>query len=150
MLMMLWLCITVSSPNLDGLSPYELVYGHKAKVAPDLEILVSAPVAGEYRDYVCLLQKQLTVLHTHLQQFRDKQQEMLNKDKELHGFSVGEIVYLHLPGGAVLQAGSRKICCKFIGPLVIYKAISPSQFLIISLTGKIYPQLIEESRMKPG
>ena len=34
----------------------------KAKVAPDLEISVSAPVAGEYRDYVRLLQKQLTVL----------------------------------------------------------------------------------------
>ena len=61
-----------TSPNLDGLSPYELVYGRKAKVAPDLEISVSAPVAGEYRDYVCLLQKQLTVLHKHLQQFRDK------------------------------------------------------------------------------
>ena len=103
------------SPNLDGLSPYELVYGRKAKVAPDLEISVSAPVAGEYCDYVRLLQKQLTVLCTHLQQFRDKRQEMLNKDKELHGFSVGEIVYLHLPSRAILQAGSRKICCKFVG-----------------------------------
>ena len=122
----------------------------KAKVAPDLEILVSAPFAGEYRDYVRLLQKQLTVLQKHLQQFRDKRQEMLNKDKELHGFSVREIVYLHLPSGAILQAGSRKIRCKFVGPLVIYKAISPSQFLIMSLTGEIYPRLIEESRMKPG
>ena len=139
-----------ASPNLDGLSPYELVYGHKAKVARDLEISVSAPVAGEYRDYICLLQKQLTVLRTHLQQFRDKRQAMLNKDKELHGFSVGEIVYLHLPSSAILQAGSRKICCKFVGPLVIYKAISPSQFLIMSLTGEIYPRLIEESRMKPS
>ena len=139
-----------ASPNLDGLSLYELVYGCKAKVAPDLEISVSAPVAGEYRNYVRLLQKQLTVLQKHLQQFCDKRQEMLNKDKELHGFSVGEIVYLHLPSGAILQVGSRKIRCKFVGPLVIYKAISPSQFLIMSLTGEIYPRLIEESRMKPG
>ena len=61
-----------ASPNLDGLSVYKLVYGRKAKVAPDLEISVSAPVAGEYRDYVRLLQKQLTVLRTHLQQFCDK------------------------------------------------------------------------------
>ena len=97
-----------ASPNLDGLSPYELVYGRKANVAPDLEISVSAPVAREYRDYVRSLQKQLTVLRKHLQQFRDKRQEMLNKDKELHGFSVGEIVYLHLPSGAVLQAGLAK------------------------------------------
>ena len=115
-----------------------------------MEISVSAPVAGEYCDYVRLLQKQLTVLQKHLQQFRDKRQEMLNKDKELHGFSIGEIVYLHLPSRAILQVGSRKIRCKFVGPLVIYKAISPSQFLIMSLTGEIYPRLIEESRMKPG
>ena len=85
---------------------------------------VSAPFAGEYRDYVRSLQKQLTVLRKHLQQFRDKRQEMLNKDKELHGFSVGEIVYLHLPSGVVLQAGSRKIRCKFVGPLFIYKALA--------------------------
>ena len=105
-----------ASPNLDGLSPYKLVYGHKSKLAPDLEISISAPVAGEYRDYVGLLQKQLTVLRTYLQQFRDKRQEMLNNDKELHGFSVGEIVYLHLPSGAILQVGSRKIRCKFGWP----------------------------------
>ena len=139
-----------ASPNLDGLSPYELVYGRKAKLAPDLEITISAPVDGEYRDYVRLLQRQLTVLRKHLQQFRDKRQEVLNKDKELHGFSIGEIVYLYLPSGAILQAGSRKIRCKFVGPLVVYKAISPNQFLIMSLTGEIYPRLIEESRMKPG
>ena len=28
-----------ASPNLDGLSPYELVYGRKAKVAPDWKFL---------------------------------------------------------------------------------------------------------------
>ena len=61
-----------ASPNLDSLSLYELVYGHKAKVVPDLEISVSAPAAGEYCNYVRLLQKQLTVLRTHLQQFCDK------------------------------------------------------------------------------
>ena len=51
-----------TSPNLDGLSPYELVYGRKAKVASDLEISISAPVASEYRDYVHSLQKQQMVL----------------------------------------------------------------------------------------
>ena len=63
---------TVFWDRPDGLSLYELVYGRKAKVAPDLEISVSAPVAGEYRDYVHSLQKQLMVLHKHLQQFCDK------------------------------------------------------------------------------
>jgi len=139
-----------ASPNLDGLSPYELVFGRKAKIMPMMEISVDAPAAGTYRQYLRNLQKHLTTVRTKLQEFRDKRQEVMNKDKELHGFTVGEIVYLHLPSGAILRAGSRKIRCKFVGPLVVYKAISPTQFLIMSLTGEIYPRLIEETRMKPG
>ena len=139
-----------ASPNLDGLSPYELVFGRKAKIMPMLEITVDVPNAGTHKQYLSKLQKRLTTMRTRLQQFRDKRQEVLNKDKELHGFTIGEIVYLHQPSSAILRAGSRKIRCKFVGPLVIYKAISPTQFLIMSLTGEIYPRLIEETRMKPG
>ena len=49
-----------------------------------------------------------------------------------------------------MQTGSQKIVCYFVGPLVIYKAIGPNQFLLMSLTGQIYPHLIEETRLKPG
>ena len=52
--------------------------------------------------------------------------------------------------GSVIQTGSRKIACYFVGPLVIYKAIGPNQFLLMFLTGPIYPYLIEETRLKPG
>ena len=37
-----------------------------------------------------------------------------------------------------------------MGPLVIYKAIGPNQFLLMSLDGIFYPKLIEESRLKAG
>ena len=37
-----------------------------------------------------------------------------------------------------------------MGPLVIYKAIGPNQFLLMSLDGIIYPKLIEESRLEAG
>ena len=30
------------------------------------------------------------------------------------------------------------------------KAIGPNEFLLMSLTGQMYPQLIEETRLKPG
>ena len=36
-----------------------------------------------------------------------------------------------------------------MGPLVIYKAIGADQFLLMSLTGQMYPHLIEETRLKP-
>ena len=95
------------------------------------------------------LQRQLTLLHKDIQKFKEARTEMINKDKTSHGFMVGQFVYLYMPSGAILT-GSRKISCKFIGPLVIYKAVSPNQFLLISLLGEVYPRLTEETRMKPA
>ena len=95
------------------------------------------------------LQKQLTFLYKHIQKFEGARTEMVNKDKTAHGFMVGKLVYLHMPSGAILT-GSRKISCKLVGPLVIYKAVSPNQFLLMSLLGEVYPRLIEETRMKPA
>lgn len=53
-----------TTPNLDGLSPFELVFGHKLKICPNLEIKLSAPVSGSYTKYYENLKKRLT----HLQQ----------------------------------------------------------------------------------
>ena len=59
-------------------------------------------------------------------------------------------MYMYQAKDSVIQTGSRKIACYFVGPLVMYKAIGPNQFLLMSLTGQIYSQLIEETRLKPG
>ena len=57
---------------------------------------------------------------------------------------------MYNPSGSQLQTGSRKIQCYFIGPLAIYKFISPNQFLLMSLDGILYPMIVEEARLKPG
>ena len=57
---------------------------------------------------------------------------------------------MYNPSGSQLQTGSRKIQCHFIGPLAIYKCISPNQFLLMSLDGILYPIIVEEARLKPG
>ena len=75
---------------------------------------------------------------------------MFNKNKEYHTYEVGQIVYMYQAKGSIVQTGSQKIACYFVGPLVIYKAIGPNQFLFMSLTGQIYPHLIEETRLKQG
>ena len=49
-----------------------------------------------------------------------------------------------------MQTSSRKLTCKFVGPLVIYKTVSSNQFLLMSLIGEIYPRLIEETRIRPA
>ena len=85
-----------------------------------------------------------------LQKFRSERTDLMNKNKEYHTYEVGQIVYMYQAKGSIVQTGSWKIACYFVGPLVIYKAIGPNQFLLMSLTGQIYPHLIEEMRLKPG
>ena len=50
--------------------------------------------------------------------------------------------------GTIVQSSSRKINTYFVGPLVIFKAIGPNQFLLMSMDGVIYPKLIEESQLE--
>jgi hypothetical protein len=139
-----------STPNLANFSPAEIVLGRKVKIIPELEINPDIQVTKQMNQYVNNLNQRLKYLRDMLQKFRDRRLQITNKDKEFHSYFVGQLVYLYNPGGAFLQTGSRKIKCTFVGPLVIYKAISPTQFILMSLDGMIYPYLVEETRIKPG
>ena len=75
---------------------------------------------------------------------------MLNRNRQQHAFEIGQIVYMYQAIGSMVQTGSRKVAYFFVGPLVIFKAVGPHQFLLMSLDGQIYPHLIEETRLKPG
>ena len=74
----------------------------------------------------------------------------MNRYKTYHSFQVGQLVYMYQAKGTIFHTGSRKIVCYFKVPLVIYRTIGPNQFLLMSLTGQIYPFLVEEARLIPG
>ena len=139
-----------SSPNLNGYSPYELVFGHKMTLSHELEIKVDTVVSGTFKDYYEKLKKNLQYMGERLQKFRSQRLDLLNKDREYQAFEVGQIVYMFQARGSVVETGSRKIRCNYIGPLVIFKAVGPNQFLLMSLDGLVYPHLIEQSRLKAG
>ena len=139
-----------STPNLDSLSPYELVFGHKMKISHELEVKPEIVVSGTFQTYYERLKKNLKYLGERLQKFRSARTDLLNKNRKYHAFEAGQIVYMYQAKGSIVQTGSRKIACYFVGPLVIYKAIGPNQFLLMSLLGQIYPFLVEETRLKPG
>ena len=127
-----------------------MVFGHKATISQELEIRPDVVVSGTFTEYYEQLKKNLKYMRERLQKFRSERTDFLNKNKEYHAYEVGQIVYMYQAKGSIVQTGSRKIACYFVGPLVIYKAIGPNQFLLMSLTGQIYPHLIEETRLKPG
>ena len=139
-----------SSPNLNGYSPYELVFGHKMTLSHKLEIKVDTVVSGTFKEYYEKLKRNLQYMGERLQRFRSQRLDLLNKDREYQAFEVGQIVYMFQARGSVIETGSRKIRCNYIGPLVFFKAVGPNQFLLMSLDGLIYPHLIEQSRLKAG
>ena len=139
-----------SSPNLNGYSPYELVFGHKMTLLHELEIKVDTIVSGTFKDYYEKLKKNLQYMGERLQKFRSQRLDLLNKDREYQAFEVGQIVYMFQARDSVVETGSRKIRCNYIGPLVIFKAVGLNQFLPMSLDGLVYPHLIEQSRLKAG
>ena len=141
---------TYNTPNLDNLSPFELALGRKPILVPRLENTPHVPVTGTFAKAKELHEQKLKYLREKLQKFRDSRLALQNKDKEFHGYTVGQIVYMYHPRGSLLQTASKKIKCEFVGPLAIYKCVSPNQFLLMSLDGYLYPFLVEETRIKPG
>ena len=116
----------------------------------DLELKVDTVVSGIFTDYYEKLKKNLKYMGERLQKFRSQRLDMLNRNRQHHAFEIGQIVYIYQARGSMVQTGIRKVACLFVGPLVIYKAVEPNQFLLMSLDGQIYPHLIEETRLKPG
>ena len=119
-------------------------------ISHELEIKVDTVVSGTFKDYDENLKKNLQYKGEGLQKFRSQRLDLLNKDREYQAFEVGQIVYVYQARGRVVETGSRKIKCNYVGPLVIFKAVAPNQFLLMSLDGLIYPHLFEQKRLKSG
>ena len=116
-----------STPNLNGYSPYELVFGHKMTLSHELELKVDTVVSGTFTDYYEKLKKNLKYMSERLQKFRSQRLDMLNRNRQYHAFEIGQIVYMYQARGSMVQTGSRKIACFFVGPLVI-KSVSSHVF----------------------
>ena len=138
------------TPNLDDHCPFELVFGRRPRIVPILEVIPPVPVTGTFKQAYEILNKKLKYFRQMLIKFRDKRFEVMNRGKEFHGYTSGQIVYLFFPGHSLLTSGKRKFTCQFVGPLAIWKCFSPTQFVLMSLDGVVYPYLVEESRLKPG
>ena len=126
---------TYNTPNLDNMSPFELALGRKLILVPKLECTPHIPATGTFAKAKSILEQKLKYLREKLQKFRDNRLVIQNKDKEFHGYTVGQIVYMYHPRGSMLQTSSKKIKCEFVGPLATYKCVSPNQFLLMSLDG---------------
>ena len=70
-----------STPNLENMSPYELVFGHKASIAVDLEVQINSVVSGNFKDYHEKLKKNPAYMRERLQKFRSMRTDVMNRNK---------------------------------------------------------------------
>ena len=119
-------------------------------MVPRFECKPNIPITGSHAEAHGKLQEKLQYFKKRLEEFRSNRLALMNKDRQHYGFTVRQIVYMYNLSGSQLQTSNRKIQCKFVGPLTIYKCISPNQFLLMSLDGVLYPVIVEEVRLKPG
>ena len=110
-----------ATPNLDGFCPFELVFGRKPRIVPILEVTPPVPVTGTFKDAYDLLNKRLKYFRQMLIKFRDRRFEIMNRDREFHGYTSGQLVYLFCPSNSTLTTNRRKFICQFVGPLAIWK-----------------------------
>ena len=48
---------------------------------------------------------------------RSQRLDMLNRNRQQHAFEIGQIVYMYQGRGSMVQTGSRKVACFFVGRL---------------------------------
>ena len=98
-----------SSPNLNGYSLYELVFGHKMTLCHELEIKVDTVVSRTFKEYYEKLKRNLQYMGERLQKFRSQRLDLLNKDREYQAFEVGQIVYMFQAGAVLLKQAVEKL-----------------------------------------
>ena len=90
-----------ATPNLNGFCPFELVFGRKPRIVPILEISPPVPITGTYQNAFDLLNKKLRYFREMLIKFRDRRFEIMNRDREFHGYTSGQLVYLFYPSNSI-------------------------------------------------
>ena len=92
-----------ATPNLDNLSPFEIAIGRKATLAPKFEYKCRVPITGTHAEAKEKLQEKLAYFRKRLEDFRSNRMAIMNKDRQPHGFTVGQIVYMYNPSGGKLN-----------------------------------------------
>ena len=65
-----------STLNLDNLSPYELLFGRRATISQDLEIMPNIVVSRTFTDYFERVKKNLIYMRDRLQKFRSEEDRL--------------------------------------------------------------------------
>ena len=75
---------------------------------------------------------------------------MINKDRNLFQYNIGDLLYIISLHTSKLRTSSRKVAIKYVGPLAVYKIIDHHNYLLMILDGKILRGLFKYKRINPA
>ena len=139
---------TFNTPDLGNYSPYELTFGRKPRPLLNLESNPNIRISSTFQEYYNSHNKRLKYLPDILLNFKSKQLDMLNKDRENFLYKGGDLFYIISPLTSQLCTASRKVTIKCVGLVVVYKIIDPHNYLLMTLDGKLLRGLFEHKRLK--
>ena len=142
-------CNAFCTPNMDGLSPFEVAMGQEARLIPELET-TNPEVSATHREVFEKLRAKLEFLRNKLQYLREAKIAKENTKRQDHEYQEGDLVYLYQPRGVRIRTGSRKLDAVYVGPLVIDRKHAHNLYSVSSLDGKLHPFVIHVSDLKPG
>ena len=88
---------TYCTLNLDNICPFQLALGKNPKIIPEIEIEPAKPFVGTSKEAFENLKQKLQYFRQRLIAFRNNRLGHLNKNKELHGYTVGQLVLFVQP-----------------------------------------------------
>ena len=139
-----------NSANLGSYSPYELTFGRKPILLPNVDSNSDIKVSRNFKEYYEPLNKRLKYLQDILFNFKLQRLTMINKDKENFQYKGGDLVYIISPLTSQLRTDSWKITLEYVGPVVVYKIVDPHNYLLMTLDRKILKGILEHKRLKPA
>lgn len=146
---------TFSSPYLGDHCPYYLVYLREPPNLTNLDFKPGKGFSSSYEDYIDHLKDKFDHISKSMLQLQRIHQEkqnvkISNKLSKSPTYDQGMLIYLYKPTSSSLQANSKKICAKWVGPLVVHEVVDNSHVILSTLEGKLLRDVFSINRLKPA
>ena len=116
-------------------SPFELLYGTKARLPIDVALAPIAPKNPAAIDRAERMQSALRFARSRLLDAQQRQKKNADRHRRHAAFAVGDSALLSTEG-LQLRNGSNKLCSRFIGPFEVIEVVNANAYKL-----KLPPQL---------
>jgi hypothetical protein len=146
---------TFGHSRLDGLSPFEMVYGRPPPDHSKIAVGSSDHIPVTYADYVERLKIRFDTIGSTVLKLQNQEQEHRARQHESSKrrstvYRPGQLVYFLMPSNSNLNTNTRKFVVSYIGPVKIKEVLDPNHVILEDLSGRLITGVHHVKRIKPA